>query len=149
MSCETPIPPEALDPARKVHGAKAVVFLPEGLPVMLRDDFAHIPFPDCWDFPGGGRDPGESAVDCVIREAREELNLRLRPEDFYYARRYENPGEGEVWFFAVRPQIAQAEPLELGDEGQCWRFMSEEEFLKHDKAIPRLQARLAAYLAGV
>jgi putative (di)nucleoside polyphosphate hydrolase len=31
--------------------------------------------PGCWQFPQGGRDPGESLVEAVHREVREELGL--------------------------------------------------------------------------
>jgi 8-oxo-dGTP pyrophosphatase MutT (NUDIX family) len=30
---------------------------------------------DCWDFPGGGREEGESAEDCAKRECREEIGF--------------------------------------------------------------------------
>lgn len=32
-----------------------------------------------WEFPGGKREPGESLEDCLVREAREELNVLIRP----------------------------------------------------------------------
>ncbi|WP_270886768.1 NUDIX hydrolase [Pedococcus sp. 5OH_020] len=32
-----------------------------------------------WGPPGGWREPGESVVDCVLREVREETGLRLAP----------------------------------------------------------------------
>jgi 8-oxo-dGTP pyrophosphatase MutT (NUDIX family) len=32
-----------------------------------------------WALPGGRRDPGESAVDCALRETREEVGLVLDP----------------------------------------------------------------------
>ncbi len=32
-------------------------------------------FPDCWALPGGLAEPGESVIDCGIRELREETSL--------------------------------------------------------------------------
>jgi len=34
-----------------------------------------------WFTPGGGIDPGESAVDAVVRELREETGLQIGPDD--------------------------------------------------------------------
>lgn len=42
------------------------------LRVFLREDGREI-----WIFPGGGREPGESDVDCLRRELREETHLEV------------------------------------------------------------------------
>ena len=31
-----------------------------------------------WEFPGGKINPGETAVECVIREIQEELNIEIK-----------------------------------------------------------------------
>lgn len=147
MVNETGIPAEALDRGRVFSGSKAAVFLGDRLAVLLRDDKPGIPWPGMWDFPGGGRDPGESAVDCLIREAREELALELVPGDLVHARHY-GTGTGEVWFFAARLPPARAEGLVLGDEGQAWALMTPAEFLADPRHIPTLGARLRQYLEG-
>ena len=35
-----------------------------------------------WNFPGGMREPGESLIDCAIREGKEETGLTLKPVGF-------------------------------------------------------------------
>ncbi len=36
-----------------------------------------------WEFPGGKREVGESAEECLIRELKEELDLELNPEKIH------------------------------------------------------------------
>ncbi len=59
------------------HGAKVAILVGDALVTILRDDIPTIPWPGYWDLPGGARDPGETAVQTVIRECDEELGLRL------------------------------------------------------------------------
>lgn len=35
-----------------------------------------------WEFPGGKIEPGETAQDCLIREVKEELNIKVRIKDY-------------------------------------------------------------------
>ena len=37
-------------------------------------------FGSFWEFPGGKRNPGEAFEDCVVRETREELGVKVRVE---------------------------------------------------------------------
>ncbi|GAB2454443.1 NUDIX hydrolase [Nocardia tengchongensis] len=46
----------------------------------LRDDFAHIPYPNMWAIPGGMLEDGETPQDCVIREIKEEMDIALDPD---------------------------------------------------------------------
>jgi mutator protein MutT len=54
--------------------------------VVIRDDKVLIcrrrddaPLGGFWEFPGGKREPGESAAACVVREVLEETGIDVRP----------------------------------------------------------------------
>jgi len=48
-------------------GSKLALMIGDRILVILRDDFAHITFPNVWDFPGGGREAGETPLQTMHR----------------------------------------------------------------------------------
>jgi 8-oxo-dGTP pyrophosphatase MutT (NUDIX family) len=104
-------------------------------------------YPDVWDLPGGHVEPGESALEALGRELREELDVRVVPDS---ARRlgalHACPGDEEVhvdvWFVGEwHGQPANAAPEEHDRIG--WFRTEELDTLEvaHDG--------LAALLAGI
>lgn len=116
--------------------------------MILRDDKPGLPWANLWDFPGGGREEGESPEACMIRETREEVGLDLTGEPIPWQRPFpsrSHPGE-VAWFFVVRlPETAFAN-ARLGDEGQAIDLMAPETYLSHPRAIDFLQDRLRLWL---
>jgi 8-oxo-dGTP diphosphatase len=45
--------------------------------LLLRDNKKNIPFPNCWDALGGHVDPGETPLECIVREMKEEIDCQL------------------------------------------------------------------------
>lgn len=130
-------------------GAKLALLKGDQLVSILRDNKADIPFPNMWDFPGGGREDGESPESCVLRELHEELGLALPEATLTYKRRYASGRQGEVvnWFFVAEVPDLDINRLRLGEEGQAWRMWDVTRFLRMNNAVPNMKARLAEYLA--
>lgn len=64
------------------HGAVVVVpITPAGQVVLLRQ-YRYVAGEWCWEVPAGGRDPGESSLECAARELAEEAGYtaaRIEP----------------------------------------------------------------------
>jgi 8-oxo-dGTP diphosphatase len=84
--------------ANKPSGA-GILFLNSAAQVLLllRDDKPSIPFPDCWDIPGGMIDPGETPEECVIREMREEIGKSISEPKLF--RVYHQPQQTDYVFW--------------------------------------------------
>lgn len=122
-------------------GAKVALFLGEALLVIQRDDKPGIPFPNHWDFPGGGRESGETPIACVLRETAEEVGLYLQADDLFWSRQYD-----QSWFFVARRPPGDVGLIRFGDEGQGWQLMRPRDFLTNPLAIPHFRHRLQDYL---
>jgi len=127
-------------------GAKVALFLGDQLLVIRRDDRPDIPWPDHLDLPGGGRDPGESPEQCVVRETREEVGLTIRADQLILVRAYERP-HGTVVFFAAHLPAAAVDQVVLGDEGQGWMLMDPQVFAAHAETVPHFREQVLTYLA--
>lgn len=132
-------------------GAKLALLSGDMLISILRDDDPGIPFPACWDFPGGGREGDETPEDCVLRETREELSLTLDPGALTWRRDFPSTSrEGAAaWFFVAEISSEQIGRIRLGNEGQRWRQMGIRSFLRLSDAVPYLQDRLRVYLEDI
>jgi len=127
-------------------GAKLALFLGADLLVYLRDERPGLPWPGHWDLPGGGREAGETPLDCVLRETAEEFGLALPASALHWGRAHD-AGLAATWFFVARQPEALAGRIVFGEEGQVWRLVPAEAFLGSRTAIPPLQHRLRAALA--
>lgn len=55
---------------------------------------------DYYKFPGGGMEPGESQLDTLIRETKEEAGLQIKPEtiqEFGYVHRVKRSDQGDQY----------------------------------------------------
>ncbi|WP_193106695.1 NUDIX domain-containing protein [Brachybacterium sp. FME24] len=56
------------------HVVAGALVGPQGVPLAHRHPDRRY-YPDCWDFPGGHIELGESAADALARELREEIGV--------------------------------------------------------------------------
>ncbi len=115
----------------------------------LRDDKPGLPYAAHWDFPGGGREGGETAAECALRELHEEYGLILPEERLIWRRDYPShhqPG-GRAVFFGGHITAEEIGWIVFGEEGQFWEMMAIGAFLSHDGAVPYLRDRLRDMLA--
>lgn len=126
---------------------KLAYILDGQLLVYLRDDFAHIPFPNMWDFPGGVREGDETPEQCVLRELEEEFGIILEESRLIYKKIGVNfNNTGNSYFFVAEGQREEIEAIVFSEEGQYWQLMGIAEFLEHPSAIGRLKSRLEDFL---
>jgi 8-oxo-dGTP diphosphatase len=128
-------------------GCKLAYIFNGQLLVYRRDNFAHIPFPDLWDFPGGGREGGETSEECVLRELKEEFGIGLPESRLVFKKKgpdYLNSGNS--FFFVAEGQQDEIDGIVFGSEGQYWRLMGIDEYLAHPQTIPLLKTRLLVFL---
>lgn len=124
-------------------GTKIALVCGERTVAYLRDDKPEIPFPAMWDLPGGGREGGESPVECALREVEEEFGLTLSPADVVLVEKHRGVGDGPATYFcAMRIGDDDVAKITFGDEGQRWELMPISDFLRHKRAVPQLKDRL-------
>ena len=129
-------------------GSKIALICGDKVLTILRDDKDDIPCPNMWELPGGGREGDESPFECVAREVYEELGIHLNEDCLLWGKIYPSViFEGKQSVFMVgQLRQEQFDNITFGDEGQGYKLMNIEEFLKSKQAVPQLQGRLRDYL---
>lgn len=96
------------------NSASIALLSPDGFLLIKR---AFAPFADLWTLPGGTRDPGETALECALRELREETGIAV--DDAVHLET-SDIGEGYVLaIFAARSLTVEVRPA---DEIADWRW---------------------------
>ena len=95
------------------------------------------------------RDEGdESPFECVAREVYEELGIHLDEDCLLWSKIYPSVifKDKQSVFMVGQLRQEQFDNITFGDEGQAYKLMPIEEFLKSKQAVPQLQGRLRDYL---
>ena len=129
-------------------GVKAALLVEQSILVILRDNKPDIPWPNTWELPGGGREGQETPLECLRREVWEELGLILEEKSIIWSRIYPSmlDEERSAVFVVAKISQKQYQEIRFGDEGQCYKLMSIDEFLGSDKVVPQLQDRVRDYV---
>lgn len=97
-----------------------------------------------WEFPGGKMEPGESEIECLQREIREELGIEITPVQRLTPVDYQYPG----FNICLIPYIATCEQASLQlKEHKEYRWLSQSELTPLDWAPADLPV-LNEYLGG-
>jgi 8-oxo-dGTP diphosphatase len=130
-------------------GAKVALLCSDRVLVYQSDEKPGIPWPGCWDLPGGGREEDETPLECVQRETLEEFGIWLSVRQILWQQRYAGiqPNSLSTWFMAGEITPVQIASIRFGEEGQRWQMMPVVEFVRHPQGIAHLRQRLADYLA--
>ena len=139
---------DCLEARFKFTGCKIALICDRQILTILRDDKETIPYPNMWDLPGGGREGNETPFECVAREVYEELNIQLSKDDVIWSGIYPGLLDETKQFVFLVGNLAQEEfeHIDFGDEGQGYKLVSFEEFLKSDRVVPQLQERVRDYV---
>jgi len=72
-----------------------------------------------WEFPGGKREQGETIEMCLVREASEELGVRIHPEKLLCTRVHGGP-ERRISLFFFFCSWVSGEPQAIDCKDFCW-----------------------------
>lgn len=130
-------------------GVKAALLVEQSILVILRDNKPAIPWPNMWELTGGGREGLETPLECLRREVCEELGLILEEKSIIWSRIYPSMLDKDRSAVFVVGQISQEQyqEIDFGDEGQEFKLMPIEDFIKAEGIIPQLQERFKDYLS--
>ena len=96
-----------------------------------------------WEFPGGKREPGESFEQCLQRELREELRVKVTVGELLESVSHDYPEKSvHLKFFVC--QLKQGEPEPLGCAAVKWVGHAELD----DFVFPAADTRLLRTLRG-
>lgn len=129
-------------------GVKVALRFGDDLLVIQRDDKPSIRWPGRWDFPGGGRENSETPFECAAREVNEELGIIIDPGSVIWQRRVPSMDfpDRNAYFMVVTISNADVKDVVFGNEGQDWKMMSIQDFLKASNVVTPLKDRLNSYL---
>jgi 8-oxo-dGTP diphosphatase len=122
------------DVQMKQDGASAVIISGNKILLFHRDDIETIPFPDCWQLPGGGIEDGETPLQGLQRELFEEVTYipkKLQPVGYF-----DNMLGKSYIYIAYVSADEEKQFVHKKDEGQEIGFFTIEESLKINLTPP-------------
>ena len=124
----------------KIHTKKPEIFKPkvevaccwisnQGKVLMLRKTSV---WPGKWVLPGGKLETGESPLEAVVREVREETTILLDDPSLAKTFYIENPSYGPYVLHCFKQQLAMQPEAIIDEEHDMWGWFSRDEYSKLD-----------------
>jgi len=127
---------------RIIEVAAGLIFREGKLLITQRYQDSHLG--GLWEFPGGKREPGESFEQCLVRELREELGVRVEVGEVLGEITHAYPEKSvHLKFFVCR--LAGGEPKAAGCAALAW--VGREQLA--DYQFPAADARLLGKLRAM
>lgn len=129
---------------------KCIVVDKDGKILALRRDPNDIRRPNCWDFPGGNYEEGESIEECIKREIKEETSLIARTLKPIYVASNMGKTYQDINVIALTQVCTDWEgKVKLSSEHVEFRWVTPTEFMDLETGDDGgfLKASLRAYLA--
>jgi len=130
------------DAKKPVDVAAALVFRRGKLLIARRPADSHLG--GLWEFPGGKREPDETFEQCLAREVREELGVKISVGELFetVSHRYAEKSV-RLKFFVCR--LLDGEPRPLACAAVRWIDKTELDDFEFPAADARLLKKLRAY----
>jgi mutator protein MutT len=122
-----------------IEVSAALIFRRGKLLITRRHSDAHLG--GLWEFPGGKREPDETFEQCLVREIREELGVRISVGKLFESVTHAYPEKTvRLKFFVCR--LERGKPQPLGCQAVKWAGKSELEDYEFPAADVRLLQKL-------
>jgi len=107
----------------------------------LRDNKKSIPYRNQWSFFGGGIEKGETPLKTIVREIKEELNLKLDKNKIKLLFKRDSKSKKNFVFYY---NLGKKSSFKLG-EGQKYEFFTRRQILLKRNVVPAVRLFMFLY----
>ena len=127
---------------KQIEVSAALIFRDGKLLITQRHAKAHLG--GLWEFPGGKREPGETAEECLVREIREELGVAISVGELFEEISHDYPEKSvRLKFFICKLISGEPQPLDCA----AVKWIGKTELA--DFKFPAADAQLLEKLGGL